>query len=297
VITDLKNRNVYTPLGNMGSKVFLVGAGPGDPQLLTVKAAKVLALADVIVTDRLISKAIIDEYASSAAIIIPVGKQGGSNASTPQFEINELLVKLASQYKTIVRLKGGDTSLFSNILDELEALNNAGISYEIIPGVTAASGASAYTGVPLTARGHATGVRILTYYTHTAISEEAWKQLALFEDTLVFYMSGKALHEVTGKLLDAGANAKIPFIVVEQATTPNQYVYQSTLQDFFDNGFDKTFISPSIVIMGKVAGLYEQFKWAGNNNKREYYFKPLEDYPELIQLLNDFQKEANVSRA
>lgn len=297
MITDLKNKSIYTPLGDGGGKVFLVGAGPGDPQLLTVKAAKTLALADVIVTDRLVGRAIIDEYANASAIVIPVGKQGGSNASTPQFEINELLVKLSHQYKTVVRLKGGDTSLFSNILDELEALNNAGISYEIIPGITAASGASAYTGVPLTARGHATGVRILTYYTHTAVSEDAWKQLASFEDTLVFYMSGKSLHEVTGKLLDAGADATIPFIVVEQATTPNQYVYQSTLQDFFNNGFDKTFISPSIVIMGKVAGLYEQFKWAGNNNKREYYFKPLEDYPELIQLLNDFQKEANVSRA
>jgi uroporphyrin-III C-methyltransferase len=279
------------------SKVYLVGAGPGDPELLTVKAVKILSQADVIITDRLVSNAIIEEYAHPDALIYAVGKQGGSNASVPQHEINELIVKLAQKHKTVVRLKGGDIALFSNVLDELQALRDHNISYEIVPGITAASGASAYTGVPLTARGFAQGVKILTYYTNSAIEESSWKELATFEDTLVFYMSGKALHTVTGKLLDAGADASIPFIVVEQATTPEQYVFQSNLSEFFNNGFDITFKSPSLVIMGRVTELYDRFAWLPNNSKREHYFKPLNNYPELIQLVNDFQNEANVSRA
>jgi siroheme synthase len=142
-------------------KVYFVGAGPGDPQLLTIKAANILSQAEVVITDRLVSEEIIKEYVNPNAIIIPVGKQGRSDASTLQFEINDLIVQFAAAYNVVVRLKGGDVSLYSNILDELITVKEYNISYEIVPGITALSGASAYTGVPLTARRLASGVRIL----------------------------------------------------------------------------------------------------------------------------------------
>lgn len=277
--------------------VYFIGAGPGDPELLTIKAARILALAEVVITDRLVSEEIIKNYVHPNAVIIPVGKQGGSNASTAQFEINDLIVQFATAYKIVVRLKGGDTSLYSNILDELVTVNEHKIPYEIIPGITALSGASAATGVPLTARGLSTGVRVLTYYKHTAISTDAWKHLATFEETLVFYMTGNTLPELIEKLLQHGADATIPFLVVEQATTPNQFVYEYTLGNFADTEKPGVFISPSLVIMGKVTALYKQFKWKENSEERTHYFKPLQDYPELISLINTIQQTTNVSRA
>jgi len=277
-------------------KVFFVGAGPGDPELLTVKAVRVLSKADVVITDRLVSEEILHEYANANAVIIRVGKQGGSKASTPQFEINDLIVQFAAAYKNVVRLKGGDISLYSNILDELITVKEYNILYEIIPGITAASGASAYTGVPLTARKLSTGVRILTYYKDSVISDDAWRHLASFEDTLVFYMTGNALPQLVRKLLQAGADKTIPFIIVEQATTPNQFVQQFTLGEFDSSEILGEFVSPSLVIMGKVTTLYKQFAWLPNNNERASYFKPLENNAGLIELINNIQSQ-NVSRA
>jgi len=278
-------------------KVYFVGAGPGDPQLLTIKAAKILSRAEVVITDRLVNEEILKEHANPDAIIIPVGKQGGSDASTMQFEINDLIVQFAAAYNIVVRLKGGDVSLYSNILDELITVKEYNISYEIVPGITAVSGASAYTGVPLTARKLASGVRILTYYKDSAINDEAWKHLASFEETLVFYMTGNTLPQLVSKLLQAGADKNIPFLVIEQATTPNQFVHEFTLGEFNSPDIHTEFLSPSLVIAGKVAILYKQFAWLPNNNKRENYFKPLEDYPELISLINNIQQLSHVSRA
>jgi len=270
--------------------VFFVGAGPGDPSLLTVKAARILALADVVIVDRLVSEGIITEFVNSSAEIIPVGKQGGSEASTSQKEINELLCSAALRHKAVVRLKGGDVSLFSNILDELQALNDNGIHYEIVPGITALSGAAAYTGIPLTARGLSTGVRILTYYKSSAVSDDAWQELATLKDTLVFYMSANALHEVVSKLLEAGAEPLTPFVVIEQATTPNQYVHQFTLQQFHFMQEDFNFVSPSLVIIGKVIELYNKFAWLPETNDRTPYFTPLEAVTRSLDLITEYQK-------
>ena len=274
-------------------KVVFVGAGPGDPELLTIKAVNALRKADVIVVDRLVSEDILTEYAPYTAQIIPVGKQGGSGLSTSQDEITELLVAKAQQHAMIVRLKGGDASVFSNILDELLALKSAGIAYEIIPGITALSGAAAYTGVPLTARNYATGIRILTYYNNTIISQQSWQEMAGMKDTLVFYMSGTSLKEVVDKLLQHGADTDTPFVVVEQATTPHQFVHHYTLQQFMAEGSKTAFISPSLVIVGKVAGLYQDFAWLPNNNERTSYFTPLEA---VTELLNEIKHGENVSR-
>jgi len=276
-------------------KVFFVGAGPGDPSLLTIKAADILRTADIILVDRLVNEAIIHTYANPKAIVVAVGKQGGSAASKPQEEINKLLVKMARSYSKVVRLKGGDVSIFSNILDELETVAAHNISYEIVPGISAASGAAAYAGIPLTAREHSTGVRILTYYQTAAISSEAWKDMARFEDTLVFYMSGKAIHNIVYKLLEAGADANIPFAVVEQATTPHQHVQLFTLEDFLLQNYDTSFTGPSLVIMGKVTNLYRQFAWLPNSANRSPYFKPLQGHIDVTALLNTYQNQGNVS--
>ena len=264
-------------------KVIFIGAGPGDPELLTLKAAKALRRADVVIVDRLVSEDIITEHVPYTAQVIPVGKQGGSGLSTSQAEINELLVSKAKTGSLIIRLKGGDVSVFSNILDELLALKEAGITYEIIPGVTALSGAAAYTGVPLTARNHATGIRILTYYNNTIISEQSWKEMAGMKDTLVFYMSGSSLNDVVCNLLQNGADKNTPFIVVEQATTPNQFVHQFSLQQFSTEVKGTVFISPSLVIIGKTAGLYKHFAWLPNSSERSSYFTPLEAVTELFK--------------
>ncbi|CEJ67980.1 Uroporphyrinogen-III C-methyltransferase [Chryseobacterium oranimense G311] len=137
---------------NNSPQVFLVGAGPGDPDLITVKAVKAIAKADVILCDRLVSPEIIEHYAGKKAEIVYVGKECSKNASTPQPRINTLIVDYALQGKTVVRLKGGDISFFSNVLDELQVLKQHNIPFEIVPGITAASGAAAYAGMPLTAR-------------------------------------------------------------------------------------------------------------------------------------------------
>ena len=274
--------------------VIFVGAGPGDPELLTIKAVKVLRSAEVVITDRLVSEEIIAEHVPCTAQIITVGKQGGSGLSASQKEINELLIEKAKQHNNIVRLKGGDVSIFSNILDELLVLQNAGISYQIIPGITALSGAAAYTGIPLTARGMATGIRVLTYYINTIIAGDEWSEMAKMKDTLVFYMSGNSLGEIIHQLLLHGAEAATPFVIVEQATTPNQFVHQSTLANFFNGKKVDGFISPSLAIIGKVAGLYQQFAWLPNNNEREPYFTSL-DNP-LTQIFNPIKHADNVTR-
>lgn len=276
-------------------EVIFVGAGPGDPQLLTLKAAKALQKADVVITDRLVSEEIIMEFVPYTAQVIAVGKQGGSGLSTSQKEINELLVEKAKRHNKVVRLKGGDVSMFSNILDELIALKEAGIPYQIIPGITALSGAAAYTGIPLTARGMATGIKVATYYNNTIIAEDEWREWATMKHTLVFYMSASTLPDLIAGLLHHGAEPSTPFVVVEQATTPNQYVHYSTLSDFENSAKPNSFISPSLLIIGKVAGLYQQFAWLSNNNQRKPYFSSLDDA--FTQIFNQIKEADNVSRA
>lgn len=265
-------------------KVILAGAGPGDPELITVKAARWLQKADVVLTDRLVSEEILDEYVNKNAAIIHVGKQCRRGVSTPQQTINELLVEYAHQGKLVVRLKGGDVSIFSNIMDELETLVANNISYEIVPGVTAALGAAAFAGIPLTARGYATAVRFLTYYRSDIVTAEYWRELANTNDTLVFYMSSETLNSVVENLRSNNIDAVKLLAVIEQATTPFQKVHISNLYEYEENFKGRLFLSPSLVIIGRVVALHEQFAWVANSNSREYYFKPVEQFIEKIKL-------------
>ncbi|HEX2533873.1 MAG TPA: uroporphyrinogen-III C-methyltransferase [Chitinophagaceae bacterium] len=260
---------------NQKGKVVLAGAGPGDPELISVKAARYLQRADVVLTDRLVSPEILEEYVRPETELVYVGKQCRRGASTPQETINELMVRYASAGKLVVRLKGGDVSVFSNILDELQVLVQAAIPYEIIPGISAALGAAAYAGIPLTARGYSTAIRFLTYYKSDVVTDAYWKELAVTEDTLVFYMSSETLGSVVDHLLRQGRSPDTRLAVIEQATTPLQQVHTVSLQDYAEAWKDRSFRSPSLVIIGKTVALHEQFAWMPNAEGGGHYFEPL----------------------
>ena len=263
----------------MKGKVFIMGAGPGDPELLTVKALRILQTADVVLSDRLVSPEILSSYVSPKAEIVYVGKQCRRGASTPQATINELLVIYAAEGKRVVRLKGGDVSIFSNVLDELETLVQHNIPYEIVPGVTAALGSAAYSGIPLTARDHATAVRFLTAYKSDVVTEAYWKELAQTNDTLVFYMSSETLDNVVAKLVKNDIAPEKGLAVIEQATTPYQKVYTSSLYDYETILKGKVFFSPTLVIIGKVVNLHKQFGWKAEVEQTVEYFKSLYETP------------------
>ena len=196
-------------------------------------------------------------------------------ASTPQSSINELMVEYALQNKTVARLKGGDVSIFSNILDELQVLKENKIAYEIIPGVTAALGAAAYAGMPLTARGYATSVRFLTYYKSEILTEEYWKEIAETNDTLVFYMSVGNLNNLVDKFKEYSVSSEKKIAVIEQATTPFQKVYTSSFEDFAQKLGHKLFASPSLVVIGKIVNLHEEFSWLQEADREGLYFKSI----------------------
>jgi uroporphyrin-III C-methyltransferase/precorrin-2 dehydrogenase/sirohydrochlorin ferrochelatase/uroporphyrin-III C-methyltransferase len=260
-------------------KVVFVGAGPGDPELITVKAVRWLQKAEIVLADRLVSPQIIEDYVSHYAEVIPVGKQCGRGVSTPQSYINELLVKYAEQGKLVVRLKGGDVSIFSNILDELTVLAEKNIPYEIIPGITAATGIAAFSAIPLTARNHSKGVRFLTYYKSDVLSEDYWKELAQTDDTLVFYMSSETASEVVEKLTAHNISAEKLLAVVEQGTTPNQQITIVNLYEYSRTTIDRKLASPSLLIIGRVVQLHQQFKWLENGLNTEEYFEPVVPQP------------------
>jgi len=256
-------------------KVFLVGAGPGDPELMTLKALRHLQQADVVITDRLVSPVILSEYVREDALVIPVGKQCNSDASTPQAVINDLLVEHALLGRKVVRLKGGDVSIFSNVLDELQALVGHGIPYELVPGVTAALGAAAYAGIPLTARKHAAAVRFLTAWRSDRIDASYWQDLARTEDTLVFYMSSQPLDELIGRLLEYGIPEDRWVAVIEQATTPQQRVTALPVHEYIATAGGTHYASPSLIIIGKVAALHRTFGWKGDATDEQLYFPPV----------------------
>lgn len=270
-------------------KVYLIGAGPGNPDLITVKAVKAIAKADVVLADRLVSPEILETYVNKDTELIYVGKECSKNASTPQSLINTLMVDYALQNKTVVRLKGGDVSIFSNILDELQALKENHIPFEIIPGITAALGAAAYAGMPLTARGYSTSVRFLTYYKSEILTDEYWKDLASTQDTLVFYMSKGNLTSLVEKFIDLNVSDEKKIAVIEQATTPYQKVYTSSFEDFSKTLGNKTFASPSLVVIGKVVNLHEEFSWLENAEQEGLYFKSVENGSLVPKTQNFFE--------
>ncbi|RXR21342.1 uroporphyrinogen-III C-methyltransferase [Flavobacterium amnicola] len=253
-------------------KVVLAGAGPGDPDLISLKALKYLQTADVVLTDRLVSPLLIDQYARKDAEVIYVGKQCSKGIWTPQRDINELIVEFALQGKLVLRLKGGDATLFSNVLDELQTVKKHEIPYEIIPGVSAAFGAAAYTGIPLTARDHSRGVRFLTLYDLNTVSSHQWKDWATTEDTLVFYMSGQRLNTLTQQLLHHKIDTTKGIAVVQQATTPDQKTRVFSFEEIQHKELPEFEYVPTLLIIGKVVNLHHQFQWFTEKSTTESYF-------------------------
>lgn len=239
--------------------VYLVGAGPGDPDLLTLRAARLLCQVDCVVYDHLVSTEIL-RMARDYAELIYVGKQESMH-TLPQDEINLLLVRLARQGKNVIRLKGGDPFIFGRGGEEAEALCAAGIRYEVVPGVTSASGATAYAGIPLTHRDHAQSCVITTGHLKDGSLNLDWKNLVQARQTVVIYMGLGALPEIARQLIAHGQTPTMPVAVIENGSTRKQRVLVGTLADIADQVKVKNFQSPSLIVVGAVVALREKLQW------------------------------------
>lgn len=244
-------------------EVTLVGAGPGDPELLTLKALRALQDADVILHDRLVPAAVLDLARRDAARIC-VGKAAGNIGST-QDDINALLIEHANQGKRVVRLKGGDPFVFGRGGEELQALAAAQINFSVVPGVTAATGCAAYAGIPLTHRDYAHSVIFVTGHGqghgHEPGKQPDWRALAMPGITAVFYMGLARLDHIVEKLLEHGAPASRPAAIVAQGTTSNQRVTAATLGTIRTVSSNANFQSPALLIVGEVVALHSALAW------------------------------------
>jgi uroporphyrin-III C-methyltransferase len=228
-------------------KVYLIGAGPGDPELLTLKAARLLAQADVVLHDSLVSREVLAKIVPSA-IVVDVGKRAGKKLLT-QEEINALLVSYAASHETIVRLKGGDPTIFGRAGEELEALRRASIAYEVVPGVTAALGAAAAAGISLTDRRAAAQVLFTTFSRGATASAMDWGCLTP-ATTLVLYMPGPDYGEVAHRLLEAGLPLELPCAIVSQASSAAQQICWTTVGALSS---EQRLPAPAILVVGRVA--------------------------------------------
>jgi uroporphyrinogen III methyltransferase/synthase len=241
--------------------VYLIGAGPGDPGLITVRGRECVSLADVVVYDYLANERLL-EFAPSHAELIYAGKIGGAH-NHEQWQINELLVKKALEGKTVARLKGGDPFIFGRGGEECEALVSAGIPYEIVPGVTAGIGAAAYAGIPLTHRHVTTSVAFVTGHEHLEKddTEIDWERLSLGSGTIVFYMGIKNLPQITRSLMDHGRSPDTPVALVRWGTRPEQQVLEGTLSNITEKARREGFKAPAITIVGEVVKLRDKLRW------------------------------------
>lgn len=248
--------------GQKPGEAWLVGAGPGDPELLTIRGLYLLQHADVVLHDRLVAPALL-AYARRDAELISVGKTGGG-PSTPQSAINTLLVERVRRGQRVCRLKGGDPYVFGRGGEEALALAEAGLRFQVVPGITAASGCGAYAGIPLTHRDTASAVTFVS--AHLAAGEKAsvepdWQGLATLGQTLVVYMSGRRLAEVSGALLRHGRPAATPAAVVTSGTTDAQRCVTSTLANIAAHATADGISSPSILYVGDVVALRSRLGW------------------------------------
>lgn len=232
-------------------KVYLVGAGPGDPDLITIKGQKALQQADVVVYDRLINPELLS-YTGSGSEHIYVGKTPGQ-PSASQNQINSILISQARKRQTVVRLKGGDPFVFGRGGEEVQALSRGKIDYEVIPGITSAFAAPGHLGIPVTHRGEARSVTVLTGHTRdNKLGGYDWRQLADL-DTLVIMMGMRNLAEICGKLIDHGRSSSTPIAIIERATRPNQKQTVGTLDNIIEKS--KGLNPPATIIVGEVVAV------------------------------------------
>lgn len=244
---------------NPKGEVYLVGAGPGDPELLTLKALRLMQQSDVVIYDRLVSPAIL-ELCRRDAEKIYVGK-ARSNHSVPQEGINALLVEHALEGKRVCRLKGGDPFIFGRGGEEIQELVQAGVSFQVVPGVTAASGCSAYAGIPLTHRDYAQSVRFLTGHLKEGSPELPWSELVYEHQTLVLYMGLVGLERICAQLIAHGQRSDMPVALISKGTTPQQQVVVGTLANIYSLVSEHQIQAPTLTIIGEVVKLREQLQW------------------------------------
>jgi len=241
-------------------KVYLIGAGPGDPELITMKGLRYLRSADVILYDRLISTELLAEARPGAELIF-VGKEPGCH-SLAQEQINALLIYHAQHNRIVARLKGGDPFVFGRGGEEAQALVAANIPFEVIPGVSSAIGVPAYAGIPVTHREHTSSVTIVTGHEGRSASPAVnWEALAALGGTLVILMGVKALPHFTQKLMSSGMDADIPAAVIQEGTTPRQRVVMGTLATIAEQALKAGLSSPALTVIGSVVAIREALAW------------------------------------
>jgi len=248
-------------------EVYLIGGGPGDPDLLTFRALRLLQKADVVVHDRLVSKEVLD-MARRDAERIYVGKEKDKH-TLPQEDINHLLVRLAKEGKHVARLKGGDPFVFGRGGEEIETLAAEGVPFQVVPGITAASGCASYAGIPLTHRDHAQSCVLVTGHLKDGTMNLNWETLVQPNQTVVFYMGLTGLNVLCSGLIEHGMRRDMPAALVQQGTTLNQRVFVGTLETLPDIVKRSEVRAPTLIIVGEVVTLRKKLSWFGSDTEQE----------------------------
>ncbi len=264
----LMNQAIEGHQGQKMGEVYLVGAGPGDPDLLTFKAIRLMQQADVVVYDRLVSEAVL-ELTRRDAKRIYVGKERSSHALR-QEEINQLLAKLAKDGERVVRLKGGDPFIFGRGGEEIDTLAQQGVPFQVVPGITAASGCSAYAGIPLTHRDYAQSVSFVTGHLKDNTTNLNWKHLSEPNQTVVFYMGLQGLPVIIKELIKHGVSEKMPVALVQQGTTELQQVFTGELHNIMATVEKEKPKPPTLIIIGEVVKLQARLSWFKAPEKATY---------------------------